>query len=338
MLFYETEGKFGEEGFKVTAKSLFLLDIGTQSYTEYDPADPELIKFMMANPETLMLKKGHIHSHNNMAVFFSGTDDDELVDNSGFHNFYLSLIVNNKNDMCAKIAFKAKTETETNVTLTFLDEKGKEKKKNLTSKKEEQSIYVYKCNIIKSVESVEDSFESRFQELKGIKDRKIVEAANLREKATKGSSDFNERWKQPLLFEGLGWSSGVPKKKEEKTSVVERSSRVDPKIYSMLSKLIALDPLYEGTLGGLLKKLDTDFYPLTDYSGDRVHGSSPSAYYDAIMTKAVDFYIDAFPEDTIKLTDFEATMQKCISLLETYEDQFPELVANLTETINLELK
>ena len=40
-------------------------------------------------------KVGHIHSHNVMRVFFSGTDMDELHDNAPSHNFYVSLIVNN---------------------------------------------------------------------------------------------------------------------------------------------------------------------------------------------------------------------------------------------------
>lgn len=38
---------------------------------------------------------GHIHSHNTMGVFFSGTDWGELEDNAPNHNYYLSLIVNN---------------------------------------------------------------------------------------------------------------------------------------------------------------------------------------------------------------------------------------------------
>lgn len=42
-----------------------------------------------------------------MSVFFSGTDTQELVDNAGNFIYYLSLIVNNKGEMCAKIAYYA---------------------------------------------------------------------------------------------------------------------------------------------------------------------------------------------------------------------------------------
>lgn len=343
MLFYGTEGKFGEDDFKVTAKSLFLLDIGTQSYTEYDPADPDLIKFLMANPEALMLKKGHIHSHNNMGVFFSGTDNEELVDNSGFHNFYLSLIVNNRNEMCAKIAFKAKTQTDTTVTINFLDESGRDKKKKWTSSKEGEAIYVYKCDVIKSTEAVGDSFTDRFQELKVTKDKRDAEAATIKEKALKGSFNVDERWKQALLFEGIG-SLGMGKttdetKDKKRASVMDRETtgRVDINIYSMLTKLVSLDPLYEGTLGGVLKKLDAELYPSMDYGKDDP-SNHPCVYYDAVMARASDFYTDAFPEDLMNLTNFNSTMEKAVVLLETYETQFPELIANLKEVLTLEIK
>lgn len=45
-----------------------------------------------------------IHSHNKMDVYFSSIDMEELNDNSEEHIYYLSLIVNNKNEMCAKVS------------------------------------------------------------------------------------------------------------------------------------------------------------------------------------------------------------------------------------------
>lgn len=40
-----------------------------------------------------------------MAVFFSMTDNEELTDNAPNYNYYLSLIVNNKKEYCARVAF-----------------------------------------------------------------------------------------------------------------------------------------------------------------------------------------------------------------------------------------
>jgi hypothetical protein len=358
MLFYETEGEFGDESFKITAKGLFLLDIGTHSYTEYDPADPDLIKFLMANPEVLAMKKGHIHSHNSMAVFFSGTDNEELIDNCIYHNFYLSLIVNNRNEMCAKIAFQAKSTHENHLTISYMNQEGKEKQKKLVGKKESESAYVYKCEIFKPGEVVEDSFKSRFQELKEAREtkektRKTLEAAY--KTGTYKGFNVDERWRQAGLFDDVKGSSHFPQGKKEwekfrgtkeevgtggkGISVVERvgNMRTDPRVYTMLGKLLSLDFLYEGTLSNVIKKLDNEFFSL-EGDLDRHASYELHLYCDAIETRATEFYIDAFPEDCQKLLFFDSTMERCIEILETYEDEYPELITNLTEALNLEIQ
>lgn len=350
MLFYETEGQFGDEDFKVTAKGLFLLDIGTATYTEYNPADAELIKFLSNNPSYLAMKKGHIHSHNNMGVFFSTTDDDELVDNCGFHNFYVSLIVNNRNEMCAKIAFKAKVISENNITMTFLDQTGNEKNKKVVNTNEGEGVYVYKCKVLKEEkEVVEDSFKSRFQEVKESKAKRLAEAAAIRSKALKGHVGFEERWRQAGLFEDFAGPNTMPKGRKEEDifyerprkgvpSMVERSGymRTDPRVHSMLSKLIAVDFLYEGSLQKILKKMNEEFYPEVENVVAR-DSYAPHLYYDAIEARAIDFYMDSFPED-FNLLGFNKAMEDAVDLLELYEDDYPELVSNLRDSISLEIK
>ena len=65
-----------------------------------------------------------IHSHNSMGVFFSHTDLDELKENAPNHNIYLSLIVNNYMEFCAKVCFTAKAECSKEVTFLARDENG----------------------------------------------------------------------------------------------------------------------------------------------------------------------------------------------------------------------
>lgn len=48
---------------------------------------------------------GTIHSHNNMDSFFSETDVNDIKTNVGLYSQYLSIVVNNKMDIKAKIAF-----------------------------------------------------------------------------------------------------------------------------------------------------------------------------------------------------------------------------------------
>jgi hypothetical protein len=109
----------------------------------------------------------------------------------------------------------------------------------------------------------------------------------------------------------------------------------DKRVYSMLAKLLSQDYIYEGTIGGVLEKIDKKFY---DFDG--VYPSEAVAvamYYDAVEQRAVDFYIDSFPEDR-NLLMFDSTMERCVEILETYDHQFPELVTNLSEALNLEIR
>ena len=88
-------------------KDFILMDIGNAAYTEYEFSVEDAYSF---DKYTAALeagyKIGHLHTHHSMNCFFSGTDMDELYDNSEKHNFYLSLIVNfkNINEWCAAIA------------------------------------------------------------------------------------------------------------------------------------------------------------------------------------------------------------------------------------------
>jgi hypothetical protein len=161
VLFYTTEGVFGTKEFKCIGQELFLMDIGTAGYTEYEYG-PDLIKHMMENKYLLPMSKGHIHSHNSMGVFFSGTDTEELHGNSEFHNLYLSLIVNNNNDMVAKIAFRA---VQKAITLEYKDEKGQPKTETLQSEGQGY-IFEYDCKI--SLPEIGDigNYEERIKALK----------------------------------------------------------------------------------------------------------------------------------------------------------------------------
>lgn len=349
MLFYETEGEFGHEEFKIKAQELFPLDIGTQTYTEYQTGDPELIKFLMTNPQVRTMKKGHIHSHNNMGVFFSLTDNEEISENCGFHNFYLSLIVNNKNEMCAKIAFKAKVKSVVNSTFTFKNQEGKDKTNELKSEKEVDGVFVYKCKVDPPLGGVvEDTFKSRFQELRTTKKKKEEESKKATDSASKQKFlrelDATGNWEQRGLFDDVKEKGDYSKAKEglykshggPNNGVVGRNVEAgDKRVYSMLAKLLSQDYIYEGTIAAVLQKIDKKFY---DFDGVYPSESVAAAmYFDAVEQRAVDFYIDSFPED-INLLRFDSTMERCIEILETYDSHFPGLVTNLTEALNLEIR
>lgn len=140
MLFYNVEGSIKDVSTMIiTPTMIFLRDIGTKASTAFD-YDEECMEFVEKN-NLHMSRHGMIHSHNTMPVFFSGTDIEELQDNVGNHNIYLSLVVNNYMAMTAKATFLAKP------TPIFKcpDEDGNEYEIEMDSA--EPVMFVYDCDV-----------------------------------------------------------------------------------------------------------------------------------------------------------------------------------------------
>lgn len=169
-LFYTIEGSIKDpENFKIQLKYILPLDKGSQTYTEYD-LDSRFIDFIEEDfEERCTWKVGHIHSHNHMPVFFSGTDSKELQDNAAAHNFYLSLIVNNKMETTAKVAILGKVETSLLAEpILATDENGipypiAVQDFNVNYKK----LFLFDCEITQPTVniSVEDTFKRQTQEI-----------------------------------------------------------------------------------------------------------------------------------------------------------------------------
>lgn len=164
-MFYSVTGSIKDPAnFKIEIEDILPLDMGTSVFTSYD-LDERFIDYLMEDPKRMKFKVGHIHSHNIMSVFFSGTDMEELNDSAPAYNYYLSLIVNNYMDMTAKVAFVANaTATIQKVDYVSLDENGKPfsmSQKDFTFEKE--ILYMYDCGItVPSIDIVvEDSFAKK---------------------------------------------------------------------------------------------------------------------------------------------------------------------------------
>ncbi len=93
------------------AEKVYLQDIGVSTYTEFE-TNEKILDFYDAYPQAMSWKMSLIHTHHSMQAFFSGTDTQELHDNAGKYNYYLSLIVNHKSEFCAKIAIAAEYNIE----------------------------------------------------------------------------------------------------------------------------------------------------------------------------------------------------------------------------------
>lgn len=142
VLFYKVKGSITKpETFECIITDILPMDMGTSAYTEYE-FDQDIADYIEEDDERFDWKIGHIHSHNTMRTYFSGTDMSELNDNSEFHNYYLSLIVNNFMDMVAKVAYRADTK---GFSYTATDEWGNTYIKEI--KMAEQLLIIHDCDI-----------------------------------------------------------------------------------------------------------------------------------------------------------------------------------------------
>ena len=107
-LFYKHEGTIEGKDLLITALDIFVQDIGTAAYTEFDQS-PDVISYACQHPELLEneVQMGLIHSHNTMATFFSGTDTATLNEEGNDRNHFVSLIVNNAGTYSAGITRKS---------------------------------------------------------------------------------------------------------------------------------------------------------------------------------------------------------------------------------------
>lgn len=185
------------------------MDKGTKSYTEYN-WDEAVVEYQMDNPEAIDWLKGHIHSHNDFNVFFSGTDWSELNDNCPQHNFYLSLIVNNYLEMTAKIAF-----TATPNRFSCLDEQGKPY--NLSVKLSDDSeldpfMFVYECDIQYKKEEiiVPDIFKKRHEQVEESIAEKARKKAEEDKKKAAQQAKTSTNVQNPAVLQNKGGTSYYP--------------------------------------------------------------------------------------------------------------------------------
>lgn len=120
VLFYKVSGSFEDKSLTITCVDLFQMDEGTGGYTEYDMS-PDVMGYMVDHPELLEagVYQGLIHSHNNMATFFSGTDTATLQSEGSDMNHFVSLIVNNAGKYTAGVTRKVKLKQTINEEFTY---------------------------------------------------------------------------------------------------------------------------------------------------------------------------------------------------------------------------
>jgi proteasome lid subunit RPN8/RPN11 len=169
VLLYEVTGSIEDkENLLLTAKHIIHMDIGTAAETGFNwTGDGEpVVSYLLDHDEAENWILGHVHSHHTMPTFFSTVDERELNNNSPQFNIYLSLIVNNRMDMVAKVAFIGESSS-------FICKDFNGKRYDMSLKGSEKTMFWHTCDITtEETIVVPDEFEKRFEEVRELNKKK----------------------------------------------------------------------------------------------------------------------------------------------------------------------
>lgn len=214
-LFFTHEGSFENNDLVIRCVDIYIMDIGTQAYTEFD-MNPDVIAYMCENPELLDCQMGLIHSHNNMSTFFSGTDTATLKEEGRDRNNFVSLIVNNAGTYTAAITRRVKRYSQIKDMLVyeFFGDGEKQDTKKYTQDGIEEIEWFY-LKIEKEGENY--SFPDMDARLEEIKQAKA-------EKAKKAQTPTYQGGYKPVIANSYGTKAGpanLVKKEADKSKVVQ---------------------------------------------------------------------------------------------------------------------
>lgn len=179
-LFFTHEGSFEDNDLVIRCVDIYIMDIGTQAYTEFD-MNPDVIAYMCENPELLDCQMGLIHSHNNMSTFFSGTDTATLKEEGRDRNNFVSLIVNNAGTYTAAITRRVKSkQVKESVSYEFFGDGEKQDTKEYVSDADEIEWFYLKIE----KEGENYSFPDMAARLEEIKQAKAEKAEKAKEAQT----------------------------------------------------------------------------------------------------------------------------------------------------------
>lgn len=196
-LFFTHEGSFENDDLVIRCVDIYIMDIGTQAYTEFD-MNPDVIAYMTEHSELLDCQMGLIHSHNNMSTFFSGTDTATLKEEGRDRNNFVSLIVNNAGSYTAAITRRIKSkQVMESVSYEFFGDGEKQDTKKYVSDADEIEWFYLKIE----KEGENYSFPDMAARLEEIKQAKA-------EKAKKAQAPAYSSSYKPVIANSYGTKAG----------------------------------------------------------------------------------------------------------------------------------
>lgn len=251
-LFFTHEGSFENNDLVIRCVDIYIMDIGTQAYTEFD-MNPDVISYMCENPELLDCQMGLIHSHNNMNTFFSGTDTATLKEEGRDRNNFVSLIVNNAGSYTAAITRRIKSkQVMESISYEFFGDGEKQDIKEYVSDADEIEWFYLKIE----KEGENYSFPDMAARLEEIKQAKAEKA----KKTKKAQTPVYSSGYKPVIanfYDTKAGPANLVKKEANKPKVIQPTlfdNVNDDDNYSLLYGQVSFDKV---TLKSLVLQLIT---------------------------------------------------------------------------------
>ena len=214
-LFFTHEGSFENDDLVIRCVDIYVMDIGTQAYTEFD-MNPDVIAYMTEHSELLDCQMGLIHSHNNMSTFFSGTDTATLKEEGRDRNNFVSLIVNNAGSYTAAITRRIKSkQVKESVSYEFFGDGEKQDTKEYVSDSDEIEWFYLKIE----KEGENYPFSDMATRLEEIRQAKAEKAKKMQ------TSVYQSGYKPTIAnsYDSKAGPANLVKKEADKPKVVQPS-------------------------------------------------------------------------------------------------------------------
>ena len=236
IIFYKYDGSLNDVlNLKLELIDILPLDLGSSVFTLYNFSD-EYNEYMMNHIDYMSndIKQGHIHSHHSMKTDFSGTDIDNLQENTYHYAGFLSLIVNNAGSYTAKLA----VEYEFSHT-SYKDIDYQQKTKDFNFK----VIYMYDAVINHSISSVEDEFIQLTEKIKvskNLNERDFSQQVKVTEKNYDSKGLFNDNELFPV----------------NEVIRIKYNNNLEKEYLDFFIKSIVMSPLYKVNSNDFEKEMD----------------------------------------------------------------------------------
>jgi hypothetical protein len=299
MLFYSLSGD-GEDVNNITCvlKDIYPMHKGSSGYTEYE-YNEQIVEVMSNNPELMEYRVGHIHSHHSMNTFFSGTDMEELHDNAPNHHYYLSVIVNNYGEVCAKTVFIGEREVKSSIMTKFKNSLGNVLSIPFSIDKTEEVLNIINMTVKEGGEELDKFFVDRVTHIKNyvlpVSDTTYspAEAVEATERYWRKFNASTNEWDYPTRT-----SRNLPVAK------TIASHKEKPSIYDVYA---------------FIYYLLTEIRPLKDHKGDYVYPIIVDEIKDEIKNLAQDIGESEAMAEEVSVTLFDVRIDDAFEYILGYD-------------------